>query len=156
VKLLARTSLLPIRPTYPWPTPQNYGKTGLTLFAQCEGLWFEACLINNQALMKLFQIQRLRDGAWEYEHECTYKRNIEERSRKYGCRGKAVRIIYPECVCVCMCVCVCVCVALLTQYAMRMRTLYYRLWPVWLYRIFPHYLINGTIFWKKSCRTYNV
>jgi len=29
---------------------------------------------------------------------------------------------------------------------------YCRLWPVWLYRIFPHYLINGTIF-KKSCWT---
>ena len=99
VKLLARTSPLPVWPTYPWPTPQNYGKTGLTLFMQCEGLWFEACLINNQALMKLFQIQRLQDGAWEYEHECTYKRNTEERSGKYGCRGKAVSITYPECVC---------------------------------------------------------
>ena len=49
--------------------------------------------------MKLFQIQRLQDGAWEYEHECTYKRNTEERSGKYGCRGKAVSITYPECVC---------------------------------------------------------
>jgi len=23
------------------------------------------------------------------------------------------------------------------------------LWPVWLYHIFPHYLVNVTIFWKK-------
>jgi hypothetical protein len=22
-------------------------------------------------------------------------------------------------------------------------------WPVWLYHIFPHYLVNRTIFWKK-------
>ena len=26
---------------------------------------------------------------------------------------------------------------------------YYHLWPVWLYRIFPHYLINATIFRGK-------
>ena len=24
------------------------------------------------------------------------------------------------------------------------------LWPVWIYSIFPHYLINGTIFEKKK------
>jgi hypothetical protein len=28
-------------------------------------------------------------------------------------------------------------------------TLYCHVWPVWLYHIFPHYLINGTIFGKK-------
>jgi len=49
--------------------------------------------------MKLFQTQRLQDGTWEYDHECTYKRNFEARSRKYGCRGKVVSITYPECVC---------------------------------------------------------
>jgi hypothetical protein len=27
--------------------------------------------------------------------------------------------------------------------------LYCHLWPVWLYHIFPHYLINGTIFGEK-------
>jgi hypothetical protein len=27
--------------------------------------------------------------------------------------------------------------------------LHCHLWPVWLYHIFPHYLINGTIFGKK-------
>jgi hypothetical protein len=27
--------------------------------------------------------------------------------------------------------------------------LYCHIWPVWLYYIFPHYLINGTIFGKK-------
>jgi hypothetical protein len=27
--------------------------------------------------------------------------------------------------------------------------LYCHLWPVWLYHIFAHYLINGTIFEKK-------
>jgi len=28
--------------------------------------------------------------------------------------------------------------------------LHSRLWPAWLCHIFPHYLINGTIFWKKK------
>jgi len=26
---------------------------------------------------------------------------------------------------------------------------YYNMWPVYLYHIFPHYLINGTIFENK-------
>ena len=33
--------------------------------------------------------------------------------------------------------------------------LYYHLRPVRLYNIFPHYLIKGTIFGKKSCRKQN-
>jgi len=48
------------------------------------------------------------------------------------------------CVCVCfVCVCVfCVCVALGIQHAVRMRRM---VWPPWLFNIFPHYPINGTI-----------
>jgi hypothetical protein len=50
--------------------------------------------------------------------------------------------------------CVCVCarargrarVALLVQHAKRMRC---HLWLFWLHRVFPHYLINGTIFGKR-------
>jgi len=34
--------------------------------------------------------------------------------------------------------------------------LYCHLWPVWLYHIFPHYLINGTIFIKKRYWTKNL
>jgi len=30
---------------------------------------------------------------------------------------------------------------------------YCHLWPIWLYRVFPHYLVNGTIFEKKSLNT---
>jgi len=37
-----------------------------------------------------------------------------------------------------------VCVALGIQHAMRMRHIIY-LWPARLYKIFPHYLINGMI-----------
>jgi len=39
-------------------------------------------------------------------------------------------------------------VALAIQHAMRMRHIV--MWPVWLYSIFPHYLIKGTIFDKKK------
>ena len=30
--------------------------------------------------------------------------------------------------------------------SLKSRILHCQLWPVWLYHIFPHYLINGTIF----------
>ena len=30
---------------------------------------------------------------------------------------------------------------------------YYHLWPTPVYNIFPHYLINGTIFGKESLST---
>jgi hypothetical protein len=45
------------------------------------------------------------------ERQCTYKRNIEGRSRDHCCRGKAVSITYSECVSV----------ALFIQHAKRMR-----------------------------------
>jgi hypothetical protein len=45
---------------------------------------------------------------------------------------------------------VCVCVTLIAQHAMRMHRSTI-LWPVWLYDIFPHYLINGKIFGGKKC-----
>jgi hypothetical protein len=34
--------------------------------------------------------------------------------------------------------------------------LYPSLWPVWIYHIFPHYLINGTIFEKKKVFEYKM
>jgi hypothetical protein len=42
----------------------------------------------------------------------------------------------------------CVFVALAIRHAMRMRLIVICVLSP-LYRIFPHYLINGTIFWKK-------
>jgi hypothetical protein len=41
-------------------------------------------------------------------------------------------------------------VALVIQHAMRMRCFTVDLGPVWLYSIFPDYLINGAIFEKKN------
>jgi len=36
------------------------------------------------------------------------------------------------------------------QIASFVRRIIRHLWPVWLYRIFPHYLINGMIFGKEE------
>ena len=69
-------------------------------------------------------------------------RNIETRSRNHCYSGKAISITYCECVFV----------ALGNQHAMRMYP-YCHLWPVWLYSIFPHCLMNGTIFGKKLLDT---
>jgi hypothetical protein len=44
---------------------------------------------------------------------------------------------------------VCVCVILITRQAKRVHLIYCHLWPVWLHKIFPLYLINGTIFGKN-------
>ena len=55
------------------------------------------------------------------------------------CSGQAVRITYPECVSV----------GLGIQHAVLMHHIGY-LWPVRLCSIFLHYLINGTIFFKKK------
>jgi hypothetical protein len=68
-----------------------------------------------------------------------YKCNIEACSCNHCCRGNTISITYSQCVSV----------ALVIRHAKRSAVLYCHLWPVWLYHIFPHYLINGTIFWKK-------
>ena len=39
------------------------------------------------------------------EMQCTYKRNIEARSRNHCCHGKAINVYCIFCVCVCVCVC---------------------------------------------------
>jgi hypothetical protein len=49
-----------------------------------------------------------------------------------------------------LCVCVCVCVCSLSYPACIAHAPYCHLWPVPFYRIFPHYLINGTILKKKK------
>ena len=70
------------------------------------------------------------------------KRNTGERSRNYCCNKIAIRMEYYECVFV-----------FLPQLCDMWTTclaLFSRLWPIWLYHIFPHYLINCIIFIKKS------
>jgi len=64
-------------------------------------------------------------------------RNSEVRSCNHCYSGKAISITYSECVFV----------ALGIQHARHMR--HSHLWPVRLYPIFPHCLINNTVFEKK-------
>ena len=54
-----------------------------------------------------------------------------------------------------MCVCVCDCVISLRYPLPNAHEPYCHLWPVRLYSIFPHYLINSTIF-EKSYGIWNV
>jgi len=59
------------------------------------------------------------------------------------CSGKTIRVIYSERVSV----------ALVIQHAKRERHIVSvgpYIWPVWHYRIFLNYLINGMIFRKQS------
>jgi len=65
------------------------------------------------------------------------QRNFEARSCTHCYSGKAISTTYSECVFV----------ALGIQQAMRMHRSVH-LWNLSLYHIFPHYLINGTIFEK--------
>jgi hypothetical protein len=55
--------------------------------------------------------------------QCTYKRNVEVRSRHHCCRGNAISITHSECVCVC--------VALASMQS-ACAVLYCHLSPVWL------------------------
>jgi len=72
------------------------------------------------------------------DKRCTYKRNIELHSCNNCCSRKAIIITYF----------VCVFVPLGIQHAMRIAP-YCHLWPAPFYNIFPHFLINGTIFGKN-------
>ena len=86
--------------------------------------------------------------------------NNEARSRNRCRHGKAIIITYSEresvCVRACVCgwvgvgararACACARVALLIQHAARRHIV---ICGLWLYHIFQHYLINGTIFGKN-------
>jgi hypothetical protein len=73
----------------------------LTLFIHC---WYKL----NCTPQSIFQLLIHDIGQ---DRQCTYKRNIEARSRNHCCRVKAIIITYSECVSV----------ALVTQHAKRMR-----------------------------------
>jgi len=65
-------------------------------------------------------------------------RNIEARTSNHCYNGKAISVSYCECMFVA-----------LANLAFNAHAPYY-LWPTPLYNIFPHYLINDTIFEKKK------
>jgi len=74
-----------------------------------------------------------------------YKTVSEARSSNHCCRGKAVSIKYYEFLYV-----------YLPSSSIMPRTcavLYGHLWPAQLYHIFPHYLINMTVFGKQLQNT---
>jgi len=65
----------------------------------------------------------------------TYKGNMEVLSRNHSCSGKAVILQIPPKISSMQCA----------------STVFYRhLWPVCLYRIFPHYFTKGRTFEKET------
>jgi hypothetical protein len=90
----------------------------------------------------------LRYFCWPKGILCNYltryaiylQRNIEAHSRNHCYHGKVLSFTYFECVCN------------ISLYSMQSASavLYCHLWSVWIYHIFPHYLINGTVIGKKK------
>ena len=70
------------------------------------------------------------------------ERNIEARLCNHYCSGKGISIKYSEYVFVALGIPAC-----------NPRAPYCHLWPVLLYNIFPHYLINGTILGRQLLNT---
>jgi hypothetical protein len=75
------------------------------------------------------------------------ERKTEVCSGNYCCRGKTTSVTHF--------VCVFLLLPTLSSMQSTRAVLLYHLWPVWLYRIFQFYLINGKIFGEKN-RIYNV
>ena len=44
----------------------------------------------------------IQEGKIRQNRKCTYKRNIEARSRNHCCSGKAIDLTYSVCLCVCL------------------------------------------------------
>jgi hypothetical protein len=80
------------------------------------------------------KIRYVRGEKFTQDRRCMYKRTIEVRSCNHRCRGKIISFTYYEFVLV----------ALGNQHAMRMRNIV--IGSVRLYKVFPHFLKNGTIF----------
>jgi hypothetical protein len=86
------------------------------------------------------QSVRKSDFYLKKDRHCTYKRNIEARSRKHFCRWKAISIAYSECVSV----------ALIMQIAKRIRhIILIFVTCLSVPHFFPLYLIKSTVFGKK-------
>ena len=72
-----------------------------------------------------------------HENKAGNECNTDERSRNHSFPKTATNIAYSKCVCS------------LSYSACYAHAPYSHLWPVRLYSIFAHYLINGTIFVKN-------
>jgi hypothetical protein len=87
-------------------------------------------------------------STYKHDGQCTYcKRSSEARSCNHFCSGKTRSITYSECVCVSK--------ACSPSMQNPCAAVYFHLWPVWLYHIFPYYLKNGMIFENTLGRTLN-
>jgi len=69
----------------------------------------------------------------QQDRKCTYNVTFRHVGATSVAVKKAVRITYSECVCS------------LRYLGWNAHAPYCHLWPVWLYNIFPHYLINSRI-----------
>ena len=70
-------------------------------------------------------------------YTCQYFSTTKIFARKHSfCSVKVTNITFSECVFI----------ALVTQHTVRMPLIYFHLWPVRLYQIFPRYHTNGTDF----------
>jgi hypothetical protein len=79
--------------------------------------------------------------SWKYCEQygqCTYNVTLKCVCTTVDAVEKAISITYSECVFV----------ASGTEHAVRM--CHSHLLPVWLWNIFPHYIVKGTIFEKKG------
>jgi hypothetical protein len=74
----------------------------------------------------------------EQDRQCTSKRDTVVHSRNQCCLGKTMNITHSVCVCVSV-AWACQANASITSSPVT----------VWLYNIFPHYVINGPIFGKR-------
>ena len=87
-------------------------------------------------------------------------RDLEKLSCSHCCCGKAVSITYSACVLVVLGIqqyyIFCVRLCGLRYQACNTHVPYCYLWPAPFYHIFPHYLVNGTIYVNKRCWTQNV
>jgi hypothetical protein len=73
-----------------------------------------------------------------------FKNKIKGKYEAVLCRFVLVIMVvarYYACVCVCVCACVC-----LSYPECNAHAPYCHLWSTPLWNIFPHYLINGTVF----------
>jgi len=82
----------------------------------------------------------LQDFVKPKDKQCIYKRNVEALSCNHCYRGDAINITYSECVSV----------ALVIQHVRCMRRIILSSVTFFLYHVLLHYLINDTIFRKKT------